>query len=532
MVLPHTSKLSFISSYSDQPLDDPIEWEPARLKLKFHPDQWEQIKVWRNGNHLNVRLENINGKKLILADWQRSNPGKYQIKVEFNGEIEEQVITVLPRKISPEAFTQMLEDLDTRLPISVAIALQRLHKNSPLTGIKLSSLKENHWEQEVIRLRRAINGTKKQIGLVEILNRLAQDPHQIFKTNEIWVQRKNVRRPSPSGLIQAVSRGHNLDDKGQPIYLPDLRVEHTVDVYENQIVKMFYELVLQRTLRLRNIFKDTPKGKLLDEVELLFKQLKKARKQAAFLDEVSQLKQEPNNLTMVLLKRPVYSAALKAYLNFRKNVTVRLEESDLDTPLEKLYNLYQLWATLWVIETLLEVANQQGYQVEKNCLLVRDKTGMNVRVLPDGKPAVILIHPQHKTRVKLIPERTYGKYGELRSDTGFQHKPDIALEITLFDGSQQVYLFDPKYKLTNEENETPDRDRKPKKEDIDKMHAYRDAIVDKKGNRVVCYAAILYPGSFMSDSRAEVQALPAYPGKETELKQHLGRILDKALNVL
>ncbi|MFB2936263.1 DUF2357 domain-containing protein [Aerosakkonemataceae cyanobacterium BLCC-F154] len=531
MVLPHTSKLSFISS-SGQPLNAPREWEPAHLELKFPPDQWEQIKVWRNGNHLDPYLKKINGKKHIIADWQRSNPGNYRIKVECNGEIEEQVITVLPRKISPEAFTQMLEDLDTRLPISIAIALQRLHKNSPLAGIQLSSAKENHWEQEVIRLSRAINGTKKQIGLVEILNRLAQDPHQIFKTNEIWVQRENVRRPSPSGLIQAVSRGHNLDDKSQPIYLPDLRVQHTVDVYENQIVKMFYELVFQRTLRLRNIFKDTPKGKPLDEVELLLKQLKKARKQATFIDEVSQLKQEPNNLTMVLLKRPVYSAALEGYLNFRKNFTVKLEESDLDTPLEKLYNLYQLWASLWLIETLLEVAIQQGYQVEKNCLLVRDKTGMNVRVLPDGKPAVILIHPEHKTRVGLIPERTYGKYGELRSTTDFQHKPDLVLEITLFDGSQQIYLFDPKYKLIHEENETRDWDGKPKKSDIDKMHAYRDAIVDKKENCVVRYAAILYPGSFMSDSRAKVQALPAYPGKETELKEHLRRILDKALNVL
>jgi PD-(D/E)XK nuclease superfamily len=33
-----------------------------------------------------------------------------------------------------------------------------------------------------------------------------------------------------------------------------------------------------------------------------------------------------------------------------------------------------------------------------------------------------------------------------------------------------------------------------KKVDIDKMHAYRDAIRDQSGTRVVRYAATLYPG--------------------------------------
>jgi len=35
---------------------------------------------------------------------------------------------------------------------------------------------------------------------------------------------------------------------------------------------------------------------------------------------------------------------------------------------------------------------------------------------------------------------------------------------------------------------------KPKKVDIDKMHAYRDSIRDVWDNRIVSYAAILYPG--------------------------------------
>jgi hypothetical protein len=49
----------------------------------------------------------------------------------------------------------------------------------------------------------------------------------------------------------------------------------------------------------------------------------------------------------------------------------------------------------------------------------------------------------------------------------------------------------PKYKLQSEEAGEPG-DGKPKKIDIDTMHAYRDAIRTLTEQRVVSYAAILY----------------------------------------
>ena len=419
----------------------------------------------------------------------------------------------------------MLEDLDARLPASVAIGLQR---TGALAGLKLPQPGETTLAQEMVRLRRAVNGTENRPGLIELLPTLAYSPHQILKTNEIWVRQEQVRQPSPSGLVQAFSRGHNLDANGRPVRVPDTRVEHTIDVYENQLVKLFFDLVNQRLRRVRYAFEADPKGKPLDEVNSLFAQLKKARQQAAFLDQVSQLKQQPNQITMVLLKRPPYHAALEGYLEFIRSPTVQLEESDLDAPLENLPHLYQVWGTLWVIHTLLEVAERRRYQVENQCLVGRDKSGIYVRVLPNNQPAVSLIHPQHKTRVKLIPERTYGKDGELHS-ASVQLRPDIAVEIKQPDGSQQVYLFDPKYKLDSEREENIGKEGKPKPADIQKMHTYHDAIQENKGRQIVCYAAILYPGSFQSYSREEIEALPAYPGAEAELQKHLRRLLDKAL---
>jgi predicted component of viral defense system (DUF524 family) len=519
-----TSKLSFLN-LKGEPLEAPLEWQPGFLEVQVPKDKWEEVQLWRQGEELSVFPRRLGKKVRVLADWPRSNPGYYQLRLEYQGEVEDQIVTVWPLKISREAFAQMLEDLDTRLPTSVAIALQR---TGALAGLKLPRLGETTLAQELVRLRRAIQGTENRPGLTEILCKLAHDPHKILKTNEIWVRQEQVRRPSPSGLVRAFCRGHNLDANGHPIRVPDVRVEHTVDVYENQLVKLFFELVNQRLRRVRYVFEADPKGKPVDEVNSLFAQLKKARQQAAFLDQVSQLKQQPNQITMVLLKRPPYYAALEGYLEFIRSPTVRLEESDLDAPLEKLYHLYQVWGTLWVIETLLEVAGKKGYQVEKQCLVGRDKSGVYVRVLPNNQPAVVLIHPEHKTRVQLIPERTYGKDGELHS-ASVKLRPDIALEVKLADGSQQVYLFDPKYKLDSETQENISNQGKPKPADIQKMHTYHDAIQNSEGRQVVCYAAILYPGSFHSYSREEIQALPAYPGAEAELQKHLCRVLDKAL---
>lgn len=65
-----------------------------------------------------------------------------------------------------------------------------------------------------------------------------------------------------------------------------------------------------------------------------------------------------------------------------------------------------------------------------------------------------------------------------------------------------------------------------------KMHTYHDAIHDRTGNKVVQYAAILYPGSYKSYSRGEIEALPAYPGNEAKLQQRLYPVLENALTVV
>ena len=109
--------------------------------------------------------------------------------------------------------------------------------------------------------------------------------------------------------------------------------------------------------------------------------------------------------------------------------------------------------------------------------------------------------------------------GEEPSSISFLQEPDIAIEMQMPDESLRTFLFDPKYKLDSDDAGGGEpADGKPKKVDIDKMHAYRDSIRRSDGSCAVEYAAILYPSTTISYSPG-LEALEAYPGRARMLRQ-------------
>ena len=65
------------------------------------------------------------------------------------------------------------------------------------------------------------------------------------------------------------------------------------------------------------------------------------------------------------------------------------------------------------------------------------------------------------------------------------------------------------------------------KTDVDKMHAYRDALRDRDGRHVLRFAATLYPSADCTYDGG-LAALCAYSGREDALDRSLGPILDAA----
>ena len=111
----------------------------------------------------------------------------------------------------------------------------------------------------------------------------------------------------------------------------------------------------------------------------------------------------------------------------------------------------------------------------------------------------------------------------------FEQRPDVAVEVRPPGSPARVYLFDPKYKLDGEAAEGEGGEGRPTKVDVDKMHAYRDAIRGEALDRAVRYAAVLYPGPEVRYADG-IEALTAVPGADGGLGQRLRAVLRDALD--
>ena len=518
-----TSKICFLN-WEGKRIESPAEWSTAFVEVCLPLDEIDSVALFLQGSELNVIRSRQFGTSMLLANWERRNPGNYKLRLVHGSGVDEETVTIRPQKISFDSFGKMLEDLECRLPATIALSLQQC---GGLVGITTQPPNKSTLAQQILWLQRAVYGTDVRTGLLKIVEELTDRHHQILKTSEIWVRREKVRRPSAARLMQSLTRSGNLDEAGVPQHIIDTRVEHTADVYENQLLNTFIHQVERRLSSLQRalIGKDNDQVMALSKMQVA---LKKASHAATFLDDVSELNHSPDRLTMVLLKRPPYRAALEGYIEFHKNASVRLDDALLDAPLDNLPSLYQFWGTLIVIQALLELGSELGYIIDHESLFHRDSGGLFVKLLPDGKDVVRLKHPHTGTIVKLTPERTFGRSSGLGS-VSFDQRPDVVIEVIHSDGIRDLYLFDPKYKLGSEE--LGNGDGKPQKTDIDKMHAYRDAIRDDSGEGAVKYAAILYPGQSVPYNQG-LAALRAYPGEENklllEIKERLKPVLDKA----
>jgi hypothetical protein len=551
MALPLTSELFHFLDASGQSLQVPLEWMPALVQLSISEEQWTTARLWLQDAELSVYAKPSLSGLRILADWPRNGPGHYRLRLDRPDQpLHEETIRIEPRKITGDSFARLIDDLQSRLPSAVAVALQRA---GALAGVQLIPPHESTLADQIYRLSWAIEGKGARPGLAAVLDELAVEHHQLLSAFELWMPIEKARRPSLHRLAAAFAKPGNLGHDQLPNRVAEIRTEHTADVYENRLVKVFHDELRSRLTYLSRLLVTSQQSQhLASECRALLTKLTRSRRKAAFLDEVGSPTYLPTNVTMVLAKRPPYLAVLEGYIEYHKNLSVRLEHPALDAPLENLPCLYQLWGTMQLLRLLAEVGVNLGYQVKKEQLFKRDPSGIFVTLLPDGQPILVLHHPTDQTTVRLIPERTYGRSGPFQS-ISYEQRPDIALEVERSDGTARIYLFDPKYKLLSEDlppqvqEDLPSREEvipidnplassarmpnlaRPQKADIDKMHAYRDAIRDSYGNRAVAYAAILYPGPFKGFRHHDIAALPAIPGSEDLLEEHLYPLLLSAL---
>jgi hypothetical protein len=496
-----------VLNLSGDSIESPREWAPAFVEVMLgETSEWQAATVRLNDTELPLSLRRIGGTTRVVAEWPRAGPGKYRLRLTTASTTSDRVVEIQPSKLTKSQFALLIHELETSLPLSIALGVQQL---GGLAGVTLVPPREVTLATELHRLRIAVEGDGRTRGLVEILRGVSSDPHQMLRSTGLWVRREHARRPDPNRAHHALLRPANAESGRKLVEVCDGRVEHSFDTYENRLVRSFLTQVERRLSRL-TLYADRDEDVSVPRaVRALLEVVRRSKRAAAFLEEVPDLAAPPDRVSMVLLRRPYYRAALEAFLRFQRGQSVRIDDRAMDAPLEQLPYLYQLWCTLGVIQALLAVANERGYRVVSERLIGRDSAGLFLRPLPDGKPAVTLVHDASGTRVQLIPERTYAPNASGLHSLSFTQRPDIGIEASRPNAATAIWLFDPKYKLDGEIGAGA-TNTSPLKVDIDKMHAYRDAIRDGDGVRAVRYAAILYPGQtcVFPDGIEAISAVP------------------------
>ena len=185
----------------------PREWEPATIDLGVDAQAWESVRLSVNGRDVPVRAARIAGRTAVLADWDVSGPGSYRIALDTAGERQDLTVTIASAKLGDTGLRALLDDLTLRLPTSIAVGIQR---GGGLVGINLQPPGETTLAQDLLRLRRAIDGSDAGPGLARILPVIATDPHRNLMTVTNWVPRERARRVPVAGIARTLTRPGNL----------------------------------------------------------------------------------------------------------------------------------------------------------------------------------------------------------------------------------------------------------------------------------------------------------------------------------
>jgi len=266
----------------------PGEWMPAWIEIVgASPDAWREVSLSIQNQPCEVLPRCLPGESTprLLAQWPRAGTGHYHLQWKIGEDSGARSITINSQKISSAAYSHLLEDLETRLPASLAIALQSV---GGLGGVYFLPPSQSTLAQEWDRLQRAARGHNARPGLIEVLRVLVTDPHRVLATREMWTPTLRARRPLPSRLGMAVARPGNvqlLENDGEYSgswrlrRVVDARVEETFDVYENRLVKGFYEQVQRRLRRLNARLKQTTShAEIAQRAEELAHELHQARR--------------------------------------------------------------------------------------------------------------------------------------------------------------------------------------------------------------------------------------------------------------
>ncbi|MGP4972299.1 DUF2357 domain-containing protein [Psychrobacter alimentarius] len=407
---------------------------------------------------------------------------------------------------------------------------------------------------ELLAFRRIFQNRRLTNFIHEIINNPSSKTLSIitkektaFVTNPDWgtlSQSVHDYNFMQGGVLQDIFSGYT------PITLPERRVEKSYDTKDNRFIKSILSILKERLERL--------KYKLPNRYEASHSAIKNWIEEIntllfhPFWTKIGVCNEFPNS--MVMFNRKGYRELVMSYLTFGLRLKLGTDNALLSIggDIKPVFNLYEMWCYLMIHSLLCEITNSTGDS--ELSFTYKDQGFIEDLISNNDKPIIFTYTYEGKQAfLKLFYNKDFNSLNDKSiqwadSYSGVFH-PDISIAIEV-QGILHWLHFDAKYRLNTFKLKSELLDNSAahsfKRNDIHKMHTYRDALLGTRGSY------ILYPGSEENHEvyvRNPVKAyrdnnimpsVGAFPLKPTEsdlqdlqmnsIKVHLKRCIQRLLN--
>jgi hypothetical protein len=477
-----------------------VDLEPREL---FEPDD----STWKQGR---------------LLPGQAVGRVRIQVKDRANGARGTADVDVLAVKLNHETeYRQMLGDIST-------VAAEALLQGFAPASL---SLAPSNQPAELLYLRFAMIAAYLQDPAFEAaVARITSQPHRTWNLEH---ETRPVGSPFPAGTafrraVRAPGRrvpwvGGPPTVRSLPVALTRDRAEPDLDNPANQFVKFVLE-------RWRAVALEMLDGLSLAALKVESGPLRRGQLVAAevgaqldgylahpLFREITQLSRMPAS-DQVLHKRAGYREIFRIFAMTESGPTVRLDLGNIDDVFaasqRNIATLYEFWCFLAVVDSLGRICGED--RIARALATSSDGTYVTVRGGRDSKLSWSVMRAERPLSVEVFFNRTFagsddrdGSWSQaMRPDCSVRIRPEGSVPLRIPLHELEVWLhFDAKYRVDNLLGQlTTASDtgsstgksttaRGAKRDDLLKMHAYRDAIARTAG------AYVLYPGSETQDVR-------------------------------
>jgi hypothetical protein len=320
----------------------------------------------------------------------------------------------------------------------------------------------------------------KQIidNYIQAVSYIVNRPH-LRKTKEVhYSKAERIKRWTPA-MAQKYARSEAVGSLERDYFRHELTI-NTNDTPENRFVKFSLERISRR---LSQVFSRIRNDKYVtqDEINSLNDYLSKLRK-LSNSPLFRGIKAMPlHNESMVLQKRTGYSQVYRYWIMLQKGIELYDGSTQIGT--RPIWELYELWCFLkmrQMVAKILDLDFSNAYEITETPMpmiepFTENKQEHTVFYKAKNSDDIIRLHYQH----------TYNRSsGDVHTATT-DNRPDIVLTIRKSNGFELTYLFDAKYRVTDDDEFTNEDIIEintlkaadyPPTDAINQMHRYRDAI--------------------------------------------------------